>query len=109
MSESLLTISQSYAFVLSTLLLYVPVIKSQVVSFHATLVTSAIFGAYAYRDLWPSITFAYTPADAREGWFLWTKIALAAVGAIVVPMLEPYPYIPLDPSVRRFSLVCDVL
>jgi hypothetical protein len=75
------------------------VIKSQVRSFHATLATLAVFGAYAYRNLWPSITFAYSPADGHEGWLLWAKIALAAVGGIAVPMSEPYSYIPLDPAV----------
>jgi hypothetical protein len=70
-----------------------------VVSFHATLATLAVFGAYAYRDLWPSITFAYSPADGHEGWLFWAKLGLSALGGIVVPMSEPYPYIPLDPAV----------
>jgi hypothetical protein len=90
--------------VLSALVLDVPVIRSQVVSFHATLATLAIFGAYAYRDLWPSITFAYSPADGHEGWLFWAKLGLSALGGIVVPMSEPYPYIPLDPLVGSVFL-----
>jgi hypothetical protein len=81
----------------------VPVVKSRIVSFHATLVTLAIFGVYTYRDLWPLITFTMDPADGHEGRLLWAKIALAGVAGVWVPMVEPYPYIPYDPAVSILS------
>jgi hypothetical protein len=54
-----------------------------------------------YRNVWPLITFTLAPADAHEGWLIWTKIALAGVAGIVVPMAEPTVYIPFDPTVSR--------
>ncbi|GJE96044.1 multidrug resistance-associated ABC transporter [Phanerochaete sordida] len=65
---------------------------------HLTLVTLAIFAVYAYRDLWPLMTFNARPADGAEGALLWIKISLAAFAGVLEPLLEPYPYLPLDPK-----------
>ena len=51
---------------------------------------------YAYRDIWPLMTFTLRPADEAEGAFLWAKVALLLFIGVVVPMCEPYPYIPVD-------------
>jgi hypothetical protein len=59
----------------------------------------------AYRDIWPLATFTLAPADAAEGALLWAKVLLSVVGAIVLPLIEPYPYMPLDPSVRKVSSI----
>lgn len=97
--------TQTYADILAVLTLIVPVPISRIVSAHVTLVVLALFGVYAFRDIWPSMTFTLHPQDLSEGWLLWAKIGNSAFSAIVVPMLEPYPYIPLDPQVRfAFSL-----
>lgn len=91
------------------LTLIVPVSTSRVVSAHATLVVLSLFGVYAFRDIWPLMTFTLCPQDLSEGWLLWTKIGVSAFVAIVVPMLEPYAYIPVDPQVRfRFPPSVDL-
>ena len=59
-----------------------------------------IFSVYAYRNIWPLLTFTLSPADAYEGALLWVKIGLLTFAAIVVPLLVPRQYIPIDPKVR---------
>lgn len=54
---------------------------------------------YAYRDIWPLMTFSLRPRDEGEGYILWVKMALAGVAGIMLPLFEPYPYIPVDPKV----------
>jgi hypothetical protein len=103
-SDERLTSLQAYALSLAALLLYVPLAKSSAVSFHATLATCGIFAAYLYRDVYPLITFTLDPADAEEGWLVWTKVAFAGVAGIFVPMVEPHMYIPYDPAVS--TAVC---
>jgi hypothetical protein len=95
---------QAYATSLSALLLLVPVVESRSISFHATLASLAIFVAYIYRDLWPLLTFVFAPADAHEGWLIWIKIALVGVASFIVPVCEPFPYIPIDPEVPALQL-----
>jgi hypothetical protein len=94
--------AQTYPLALSVALLLKPVANSKMTSFHATFASFAIFMAYAYRDLWPLITFTLNPADGHEGALLWTKVAAAAVAGLIVPFCEPYPYVPVDPEVAPF-------
>jgi hypothetical protein len=94
---------QAYGVVLSALLLVVPIANSRTISFHATWASLAIFCVYCYRDIWPLVTFVFAPADGGEGWLLLTKVAFAGAAAIMVPVCEPFPYIPLDPEVRVVS------
>jgi hypothetical protein len=91
--------AQAYAAALSFLAIF-PSASVPAPSGHATFVLQAVFGTYAYRNIWPLMTFTLTPADAAEGGLLWAKVLLSALGAVVLPLFEPYPYIPLDPSVR---------
>jgi hypothetical protein len=97
--------AQTYPLALSIALLLKPVANSKTTSFHATFASFAIFTAYAYRDLWPLITFTLDPADGHEGSLLWTKVALATVAGVLIPLCEPYPYVPVDPEVARFHWV----
>lgn len=87
----------SFAYVL------LPAPASRAISYHPTLVVSSIIGVYLYRDVWPLITFTLFPLDSAEGALLWTKLALAVLSGVVLPLIEPYPYIPVDPSVCRSS------
>jgi hypothetical protein len=97
-------LTQAYAWSLAVLLLYVPIHKSHTLSFHTTLATLSVAGAYTYRDVWPLVTFTLAPADGHEGWLIWTKIALAGLAGVIIPVLEPHVYIPFDPAVSSFSL-----
>jgi hypothetical protein len=58
------------------------------------------FSVYAYRNIWPLLTFTLSPADSYEGALLWVKIGLLAFAAIAVPLLVPRQYIPIDPKVQ---------
>ena len=72
-------------------------------SHHPTLVVLSAIVVYIDRDVWPLITFTLVPLDSAEGALLWTKLALAVLTGVVLPLIEPYPYIPIDPSVCRSS------
>ena len=66
---------------------------------HLALVMVTAWGVFAYRDLWPLATFTLTPLDRAEGWLLWTKVGFLTFAGVVVPLLIPRQYIPVDPSV----------
>ncbi|KAI9431381.1 hypothetical protein H4582DRAFT_2085045 [Lactarius indigo] len=69
---------------------------ASVASFHLSSLLLGTFSIYAYRDIWPLLTFTLSPVDASEGPLLWVRIGLLAFAAIVIPLLIPYQYIP-DP------------
>lgn len=74
-----------------------------VASIHLTLVATVMFLVYAYRDLWPLATFTLRPLDESQGVLLWAKVALSALAGLVIPLLEPYPYISAQSEVQFSS------
>ena len=78
-------------------------------SFHLSVVSLATFALYAYRDIWPLMTFTLRPADEAEGRALWGKVALALLSGVILPALEPYPYIPVDATVSVFPSLFSCL
>ncbi|EKM51055.1 uncharacterized protein PHACADRAFT_128771 [Phanerochaete carnosa HHB-10118-sp] len=93
-----LTEALTFASILAAANALVSARASQLLSPHLTFISFAIFAAYAYRNLWPFMTFALYPLDAAEGKILWAKVALATWVGFLAPLLEPYPYIPLHPE-----------
>lgn len=77
--------------------------SSRTEPFQTTLTFIAILACYGYRDVWPLLTFTLHPKDGSEGWILWAKVALATIVGIIVPLLEPYPYISSDKTVRSLE------
>ncbi|KAI9429867.1 hypothetical protein H4582DRAFT_1861141 [Lactarius indigo] len=71
---------------------------ASIASFHLCSLLLGTFSVYAYRDIWPLLTFTLSPVDASEGPLLWVRIGLLAFAAIVIPLLIPYQYIPVDPK-----------
>ncbi|CAA7262907.1 unnamed protein product [Cyclocybe aegerita] len=65
---------------------------------YASTTLLATFGAYAYRDLWPLMTYSQKPADIDEGRLLWVKIMVLGVTAILIPLFIPRRYVPVDPK-----------
>ncbi|KAI0711030.1 hypothetical protein C8T65DRAFT_739602 [Cerioporus squamosus] len=65
---------------------------------HLVFVLLFVFGVYAYRDLWPLGTFTLQPVDASEGPLLWVKIGILAFAAVIIPLVIPRQYIPVDPK-----------
>ncbi|KAJ7469587.1 hypothetical protein FB451DRAFT_1368560 [Mycena latifolia] len=64
---------------------------------HVNIVLFAAFCVYAYRDILPLATFTRIPEDLPEGPKLWAKIALLFVSGVVIPLLTPRQYVPVDP------------
>ncbi|KAH7918845.1 hypothetical protein BV22DRAFT_1100101 [Leucogyrophana mollusca] len=71
---------------------------SKLVSTHLATLLLAIFAVYAYRDLYPLMTFTKHPKDLREGCLLWVKVSVLAMTGVVFPMVSPRQYIPCDPA-----------
>jgi len=63
---------------------------------HLTFLLLFTWACYAYRDLWPLITFTLSPVDSAEGSALWTKIFVLTFAAIIVPLCKPRRYVPVD-------------
>ena len=100
---------QVYAAILSCLNAFASVPAARIFSAHLTFLTLVIFSAYAYRDIWPLMTTTLAPIDRAEGRILWVKIVLLAVVALVDPLFEPFPYVPVDKDVVVASSVCFLL
>jgi hypothetical protein len=47
--------------------------------------------------VWPLLTFTLSPADGSDR-LVWAMFALAGVSGFLIPLCEPYPYIPYDPT-----------
>ncbi|KAH8986104.1 hypothetical protein EDB92DRAFT_1818416 [Lactarius akahatsu] len=75
-------------------------VRASVASLHLSSLLFGTFSVYAYRNIWPLLTFILSPVDAWEGPLLWVKIGLLAFAAIVIPLLVPRKYIPIDPKAR---------
>ena len=98
--ESCIHLIQLYAAFLALVTVTARRVRASITSFHLSSLLLGTFSVYAYRDIWPLLTFTLSPADAYEGVLLWIKIGLLAFAAIVVPLLVPRQYIPIDPKVR---------
>jgi hypothetical protein len=66
------------------------------VSPHATIGMLAVFCSFFYRDVWPLVTYDLSPQDPTTAG-LWLQVLFSGAGGILLPLFEPYPYIPVDP------------
>lgn len=55
------------------------------------------WGLYAYRDLWPLLTFTLIPTDLDNP-ITWARVSLLTFVAVVIPMIRPRTYVPADPN-----------
>lgn len=76
----------------------------QTASNHVALLLLLAFSVYAYRDLIPLCTFTLSPMDGGDGWRLWSRLAILTFAAVLVPLLAPREYVPIDPTVCHFFL-----
>ncbi|KAF8311050.1 ATP-binding cassette transporter [Clavulina sp. PMI_390] len=65
---------------------------------HAFVLLLAEFGVYFYRDLYPLCTYTLQPMDIAEGGRLWTRVVMLAFASLVIPLVAPREYIPIDPK-----------
>src|SRR6266702_1378093 len=99
LSHSSHNLTQLYAAFLA-LVTVTRTVRALVTSFHLSSLLLGTFSVYAYRNIWPLLTFTLLPADAWEGALLWVRIGLLAIAAVVIPLLFPRQYIPIDPKAR---------
>ena len=78
----------------------VPARVSKLFSPRTTLCSFLVLADYAYRDIWPLMTFTLRPKDEAQGKLLWVNIALAAWTGLLGPVLEPYPHTSISVKVR---------
>ncbi|TFK34747.1 hypothetical protein BDQ12DRAFT_737985, partial [Crucibulum laeve] len=71
---------------------------SKIATRHTIFLLFISLGVYAYRDVWPLATTTETPMDIAEGKLLWVKITLLAITALLIPLVIPHQYIPVDPN-----------
>ncbi|GMK55604.1 hypothetical protein CspeluHIS016_0206600 [Cutaneotrichosporon spelunceum] len=63
---------------------------------HVDLLLVLAFAVYAYRDIWPSLTYYLSPSDVNN-WVTWTRIAILSFAGVVIPLIRPRTYVPVDP------------
>ena len=64
---------------------------------HVDILLILAFGLYTYRDLWPLLTFYLSPTDINDS-ITWSRVALLGIAAVVIPLIRPRTYVPVDPS-----------
>jgi len=67
---------------------------------HLVTLLLATFAVFAYRDVWPLATYIYSPLDRAEGPLMWAKLAVLSFVSILIPLLIPRIYTPVNPKVR---------
>ncbi|PBK97861.1 P-loop containing nucleoside triphosphate hydrolase protein [Armillaria gallica] len=82
--------------VYATALAAVSLSRHRIATWHLNTVLLVSLMTYSYRDLYPLGTFTRVPKDLHEGWLLWAKIALLTIVGLVIPLLTPPEYIPVD-------------
>ncbi|KAJ3715756.1 P-loop containing nucleoside triphosphate hydrolase protein [Lentinula raphanica] len=65
---------------------------------HLNVVLLVTWMVYGFRDLFPLATWTKTPLDMCKGRVLWLEIAILTVVAVLIPILAPQEYIPVDPK-----------
>lgn len=63
---------------------------------HIDVLLFLAFCIYAYRDIWPQFTFHLEMSDLNNA-VTWSRIAILGVAGILIPLLRPRTYIPVDP------------
>ncbi|VDC06819.1 unnamed protein product [Peniophora sp. CBMAI 1063] len=86
-----------YASLLAVLVVVAKRSFANALSLHLTCLLLAACAVYAYRDIWPLMTFPLTPIDASHDALVWWKIALLGLTGILSPLCVPRQYVPVNP------------
>ncbi|KAJ7686964.1 hypothetical protein B0H17DRAFT_1071043 [Mycena rosella] len=62
------------------------------------LILLVAFGVYFYRDIFPFATYTWPVQDADEGRILHAKLVALTLAAVIIPLVTPQTYIPVDPT-----------
>jgi hypothetical protein len=63
---------------------------------HLDILLALAFLLYTYRDLWPLLTYYLNPSDI-DSLVTWARVGLLGVAAVVIPLIRPRTYVPVDP------------
>ena len=91
--------SKLYTSVLAVLVALLHARQNVVIARHLNAVLFSSWAVYVYRDIWPLATVTLQPLDASEGPLFWIRFALLTLAGVVIPLVIPHPYIPMDPAV----------
>ncbi|KAJ7919496.1 hypothetical protein B0H13DRAFT_2430321 [Mycena leptocephala] len=87
-----------YASLLAVAALYVTTRTGALAGLHLNLILAVAFGVYFYRDILPFGAYTWPQQDAAEGSILHAKLITLTIAAVIVPLLNPRTYIPVDPK-----------
>ncbi|PBK67602.1 P-loop containing nucleoside triphosphate hydrolase protein [Armillaria solidipes] len=65
---------------------------------HMNVVLLSTSAVYVHRDIAPLATFDNVPQDSWEGPLLWIKMGILLFIAILIPLIIPREYTPVDPK-----------
>ena len=91
---------QTYTSLLALLQLTLKGEQRRLITKHLLLLLLVPFVIYFQRDLWPLATFSLSPIDGAAGWLTWSRVGLLGFSGVLLPLLTPREYVPLDPLVR---------
>ncbi|KAH9041242.1 hypothetical protein EDB85DRAFT_1921690 [Lactarius pseudohatsudake] len=103
--DLILCLTYLYAAFLGLMTLTARSVRASVTSFHLSSLLLCTFSVYAYRNIWPLLTFTLSPVDAWEGPLLWVRIGLLAFAAIVIPLLDPQQVINPEQTASFLSMM----
>jgi hypothetical protein len=93
---------QLYNLIISLLLLTIRSASRfrKYLSFHIHLLLFCALVLYSYRDIFPLGTYHLLPVDTQHApaWLTWSRYALLATAAAVIPLCRPRQYKPVDPA-----------
>jgi hypothetical protein len=100
LSHRVINLTQLYVAFLALVTVTARKASASFTSSHLSSLLLGTFSVYAYRNIWPLLTFTLTPVDADEGALLWVRIGFLAFAAVVIPVMVPRQYTPIDPKAR---------
>ncbi|KAJ6595665.1 P-loop containing nucleoside triphosphate hydrolase protein [Mycena vulgaris] len=65
---------------------------------HLDLILGVAFGVYFYRDIFPFATYTWPVQDVAEGPLLHAKLIALTLAAVIIPLVTPRTYVPVDPN-----------
>ncbi|KAG5728585.1 ATP-binding cassette transporter abc4 [Termitomyces sp. T112] len=87
-----------YASFLATVVVSSSPRWSSIALVHMNFLLVSTFGVFFYRDIFPLATYTQIPLDSLEGSLLWIKIFFLTLTSVLIPLLVPRRYIPVDPN-----------
>ncbi|KAJ7455115.1 hypothetical protein FB451DRAFT_1516746 [Mycena latifolia] len=65
---------------------------------HLDLLLVVAFCVFFYRDIFPFATYTWPTQDAAEGPILHAKLIALTLAAVIIPLVTPQAYVPVDPT-----------